>query len=101
MIAKLRAHETIFNVFIFKAARLGNISFLSGPASQQQPELKLEVTIINCSKLWISSDFQKSWRTLYTSLHLTIDAVSDVIQEETANDMVDASNILKSELISK
>lgn len=46
-----------------------------------QTELHLEIN--NCSRLWISSEFQVDWRGPYRSLYLHINNVYEVIQEET------------------
>lgn len=71
----------IINFLPWQAAYLANAThLLDGPKKPNLSNLELEIR--NCSRLQISSDFQISWRNLYSSLHLTIDGADLVVQEE-------------------
>lgn len=65
-----------------QAARLGNASIFKETSDQQGGDLNIEIN--NCSKLLISSAFH-TWRDVFSSLHLTIENVDDVIQEEMSS----------------
>lgn len=63
----------------FQAAKLGNpTSILKEKIEQLGGDLHLEIH--NCSTLLISAVFY-SWRLAFSSLHLAIENVDDVIQE--------------------